>query len=377
VIEILRRVVLVAGVYGAIVCLVHARPVVVEAEIEDFAARQARRPAWSGDREKPLEEFIRSRTEGFTVEGRDAAWASLRQGLVELGAGQAPEGRWVGRAGVGRAATSLFLRPDEEPVASMDPSLGEDRAFLYARVPAPEGVAWIGLTRRIGREADGAPRAFLRPLRPYWWGVLLATLLLYVFLPHRRRGAETLAYSRARACVGPDVTGLLLGGTFFTLALFVIPQIVGTGELFVPAAWPGYLLVGLFLVLAWVIHGWAAWYDAFRLDVTPDGLRQQTLLSDRQIAFANVREARLEVRRPPKWLRRLLWVATLLNPRAAGGQAFLMSGRADAELVLEERSGRRTRLRLTALRGAERVKDALENARIEVLDRTEETWASR
>lgn len=368
-VEILRRVVLVVGVYGTLVAVFYARPAVVEVAVEDFAARQRDRPRWTGDRDKPIEDFVAERTRDRTFDAGGPAWEALYEALGRLKRGEAPVGRFSGRGGRDWAVGRVYLLPDDPPLPALVPALSAERPFVYARLARPDGVVWLAMTRRIGREADGAPADLVRPLQRWWWAFLLGGVLLYALLPRRRRGPDTLAYSTVRAGILPDVMGLLLGGTFFALSLLVVPQITGTGALIDPAAWPLYLILAIFVALAWVIHGWAAWYEAFRLDLDDKGLRLQTLFGDRRVAFNDVRVARLEVRRAPKLLRQLLWVAALFNPRAAG-QALLLSSRADPELVLVERGGARVRLRLTALEGTERVAAALEAAGVEVEDAT-------
>jgi len=370
-VEILRRVVLVVGVYGAILALCHARPVVVEVAVEDFAARQAGRPGWSGDRQKSLETFIADRTEGRVVEAGGADWQPLYDAIVRAHAGDGAAGRFAGREGHDRSEGSLYLLPCEAPLTSIEPPLGEGRPVVYARFLRPDGVAWLHITRRIGREARGAPAGLVRPLRAWWWAFLVGGLGLYIVLPRRRKGEDTLTYSTLRAGILPDFVGLLLGGTFFGLGLMIVPEITGSGSMFDPAAWPLYLVMGIFVLLAWVIHGWAAWYEAFRLDVGPDELHLHTLRDERRVAYGDIETARFEVRRAPKLLRRLMWVAAFFNTTAAG-QAVLLSGRADAELILTETGGRRTRLRLTALEGSERVAAALEAAGVAIEDGTGE-----
>lgn len=357
-IEILRRVALILGVYGAIVAFVHARPLVIEVALHDFAAQQARRPAWSGDREASLEAFIDKRTDGRRADVGGPAWKAVRGALDAAAQDRPLPAPYDARRG--RAGRSLYYLPHERPVADVTPSPSDARPLVYARVTGGEAPAWLGLTRRIGREADDAPHALVRPLRRGWWIVLVVGLALYVVLPRRARGPRTLAYGLASGSIMPDVAGLLLGCPFFVLALMLVPEITDSPSMFVPEAWPAYLVLGVFVALAWTIHAWAAWFAAFRLDIEPDALHLRTLTGERRIRFADIEEVRLEQRKAPGWLRKMLFGAALIDMRAAG-HALILEGREDAEFLVTETSGRRTRLRLTALEGAERVAEALGN----------------
>lgn len=344
--EILRRVLLVVGVYGALFALLYARPGVVEVSIEDFAERQSRRPRWSGDRDVPLAEFVAEQTKDRSVEGTRPGWTALADSL--------DGGR-------------RFVLPDEAVFSDIAPPLSYDRPFVYARVESGGAVRWLALTWRRGSDADAAPASLTRPLRPWWPFLLGGAILLYGVLPRRRRGTETLAYSTARAAVLPDVVALLLGGLFFTLAVAIPRAFTHDGRLLQPDAWPVYAVAALFVVPAWVIHAFAASYSAFRLDLHPAGFSLRRLFSSREVAYADVARARLEPVRAPKALRRAMWIAALFDVRALS-QALLLSSREDARLVLEEKSGRTTRLLLSSLLGADRLLSSLSSAGVRVED---------
>lgn len=363
--EILRRAVLVLGVYGTILASLHARPGVVETRLEDFAARQASRPGWSGDRALSPADYVLQETKDRAVTGNDPGWSDLAAQAEDVRRGEPPRGAWADRRGRGAARGSLFLLPDEAPLDGLRPPLSYDRPFVYARVLGPGDERWLALTWRRGADADGAPAALVRPLRAAWPWALLAGIATYVLLPRRRAGPDTLRYSTVRAGILPDVVGLLLGGLFFALAVAVPRAFTHDGEPWQPGAWPVYAVAGPFVLLAWTIHLWAAWYEAFRLDVRAAGFDLRTLGGARTVSFADVTEARLEPVRPPRALRRAMWIGALLDARILA-QALLSSSRSDVRLVLRERSGRETRLLLTALSGPDRLLRAIEGAGIRV-----------
>ena len=61
---------------------VYVRPGVVEVATVDITAEQARRPAWSGDRDMAPEEFIARRTEGRVASVSGEGWLEFAAPVV-------------------------------------------------------------------------------------------------------------------------------------------------------------------------------------------------------------------------------------------------------------------------------------------------------
>jgi len=364
--EIVRRVVLVVGLMGAVWCAVWPRAALIRVSAADFAGRQKRRPKFFDDARLPLGEYIARQTEDRLVQVDGPAWEAALGAANAAHAGELVGAAWGPRLGTDYARRSLYFRPDEAPVSSVAAGLSNARPFTYVALPGGAPTRYLSVNWHSPREASGhAPTSLLYPRRRLALWVALAALALYIVLPWPRVPPGTVRYSRVRGGVLPDVVGLMLTGVFFAPPLLIIPSVTSSPRLLdVEGGW--IVLTLLFWLLAGfglAIHAMAAWYTRYQIRVLADGLERVTLWGRDRVAFADIESVAAAPTEPPRWLVRAGFVMSLVNWRALG-PTLLVASRSDSHLELRCRDGRRLRVGLTALLGVDGLLRALRDAGI-------------
>jgi len=360
--ELLRRVILVAGLFAFLWCALMPLEALVRVEAVDFAALKRREPSWSGDGDVAPDVYVANTTRDRTSRGDPATWERVARAAEAVARGRPPDAPFDERVGRERGREALFLGADDGTVRGLAPPLGAGRTFAYVRVEGGVRDAWLQATWLGPADArDVTPARLLRPLRGFSLVFLGAALACYVFLPRWKPAATTAYYHRVRAVVLPDVLGVVLTGMFLALPMFVIPANSPSGGLF-DGDWIALTLV------AWGMAGFglalfcaAAWYATLRYEVHDDALRRVTLWRDRTIPLASIEAVTPVTRRAPRKLVGLGLLVGLWRP-AALGQALLLAGRADAGVEIALRGGERLRVLLTALENAGPFARALERA---------------
>lgn len=360
--ELLRRALLVAGLFAFLwMALIPVGPLVA-VDLVDFAAMQRRLPRWSSDAKLEPAAFVASVTGQRTSRGDAAAWARVLAAAEDVALGRPPPAPFDARRGRGRGGEAVYLTPDDPTVRGLDPPVDDARPVAFVPVERDGGVRWLQATWLSPRDASSVtPSRLLHPLRGVSWLVLLAAIALYVLLPRWKRGPSTASYHRVRAVVLPDVLGLLMTGLFLALPMFVVPASSPGGSLFsgdwVALTAISWAMAGFGLALFWA----AAWYAALRYEVLGDAVRRVTLFEDRTIPLESIAAVEPVTLRAPRGLVRLGLLLGLFRP-ALLGQALLLAGRTDEALEIVLRDGSRVRLLLTALENAGPLRKALERA---------------
>jgi hypothetical protein len=366
--EIVRRVLLLAGVLGAVWCALWPEPALVQVTAQDFAKDHARRPRFADMEPQSLEAFIVERTKDRLVRVEGAEWEALVRATRTLAAEGRVETSLVPRVGGSYSRDSLYYRPDEAPVNALAGELNDDHPFTYAALASDGRTEYLAVTFQRPKDAGRcAPAWLLHPLRRYALWALVVGLACYVLLPWPRRTAEMVYYSRMRATILPDGMGTVLVAFFFALPLLIIPSTSPTPDLFDAAGGWGVLTIILWVFAAfWLsIHAVAASYGAFRLELLPEGLRRVTLWGEAWFPYAGMESVGLGTRGGSGKLAAIGFLASLLNWRAAG-PTLLAASRTEGVMEIACQDGRRLRLGLSTLHGAERLLAALQNAGVAV-----------
>jgi len=381
--ELLRRVVRLGGVLGALYVTLVPVPAVVEVRVADFAALQARRPRGDDRARVPLEDFVRETPEGRTSDVAGPAWADLLAAATAAHAARPVPASFAARAGERHGERGIYLDPDDAPVADLRGALGPDASFRDAsfrdasfrdasfRDASFRDASFRDASFRDAAVRDAAGRVthltlgWLRPddrdtLAP---GSLscphrrLALPMLAVACavdarrPRTRRGPGIVRAHPVRAVLLPDVVGVLLAGVFAAMPMLVVPRMSASGRLF-DGAWAGLTVVMAGMAMFGVVILFvAAGYAALRYEVQIDRIRRRSLFGREDGPFAEIVAVEPAVIRAPRGLVRMSFVAGLFRP-AMMGQALILGRRSDpaGDVVLAD--GRRRRIVWTALADA-------------------------
>ncbi len=357
--EILRRVLLVAGLFAFLWCALIPVEALVRVEVVDFAARQRREPRWSGDADLAEDAYAANLVRDRVSRADPTTWAKVARAAEAVARGLAPDAPFDGRVGRDYGGEALYLGADDGTVRSLDPPLGDGRTVAYVRVAFDGRERWLGASWVRPAYARGlTPSRLLRPLRGVSLWILGAAVAVYALLPRWKRGATTACYHRVRAVVLPDVLGCVLTGMFLALPMFVIPANSPSGRLF-DGDWVALTIVSWGMAgFGLAIFGAAAWYATLRFEVDDDAIRRVTLFGDRRIALASIEAVEPVTLRAPRRLVGLGLLLGLWRP-ALLGQAMILAGRSDAGVELVLRGGERVRVLWTALENTGPLERAL------------------
>ncbi|NQT52593.1 hypothetical protein HQ576_11105 [bacterium] len=367
--EVVRRILLLAGILSGLWFYLVPTPVLVRVSLEDFAKRQAKQPAWRGDRDLPLDAFIAKQTEDRLVAVAGAEWDALVDAAARVAAAAETLGpvdeAWRPRVGRDYSRRFLYFYPHEKPVATL---MDKFDRFTYITVGSGAATRYLGVNRQDPEMLQGsAPLAMLYPLRRHSGLALLIALLAYFLLPWPRHTDHMVYYGRLRGSYLADLVGLMLLVPFFAAPLLIVPTLASSGRVLDTES--GFIYMTLIFwalgIFGLAILGVAAWYSRLRIVILDDGLRRETLLGSQTCRFEEIAGLHLGSTQAPKALVKAAWLVSLFNWRALG-TALIMSGRSDGVLEVECRDGRRFQLVTTALRNIGALVEALDRAHVPV-----------
>jgi hypothetical protein len=362
-IEIVRRVVLILGLFGAIGSALAPSCALLQVVTVDMAEVQERRPRVVYG-EMTLEEFTAKETKDRLIRVRGEDWEAFFAAASATASGQAPDAGWATRLGRGYCDSCLFFRPEEPPLSSITGGLNERNRFTYLSLAREEGAEYLGVTYLVPRDAvHVAPTCLAFPYRRYsLWGLGLA-LLAYVLLPWRKHPAEAVYYSLVQAVILPDLVGCMLASAFFAVPLWVIPATASRPDLLAFGDGWGFLTIifWAFTLGALLLPGWSTWYATYELLILDDRLVLSSLRGKEDYRFSEMASVTLAEKRPPQGFVVLGALATLVAWRALAPTLYLASQREQGiEIICQ--GGRRLRIWDRGLVGLERLFQALERA---------------
>ena len=345
----------------------------VRALTASSAMRSASR---SFKRAVPIPEFIDELTEGRVETVGGSEWEDLFAGVLAT-PGSSP---LVDRMGRDQSRPFYFFSPEEAPFPEIfDRMTLADQRFRFLKLPSPSGPRFAGMTIQGPADADGsgAPSWIVRPFRRYAAAPLLLALVVYaVFPPRRRAPAGALVYPKWSSWILPDLVGSIVSCFFFALPFFLAPAIFGGGEVLNVSS--GMIIVTLIVWLMAAIFAlilyFSARYASFSLELLPGAMMLRVLGGERMIPYAAIESAGIADYRPPRWLRTLLFIASLGSWRMLG-HALLVSSRRDWGIELRIRGEAPVRFLCSNLPGAERILEAFKRERVEVSPELESALA--
>lgn len=383
VIEVLRRLVFLAGMLTAGAMVVWPAQAVYRIQPVDFAqlqqrrvghfsqaARTVARAAGLEDRlqiDSPdagdLDQFIRRETADRLVDVSGAQWEQFFSDAQATLAGRSQALiRHVGQES--STTVALFFALDQAPLNDLSQRLHGVSNFSYLRLDGQNPRYLAATLLRSGDMMRYAPNWLAFPMRQHAAWVFCITLAVYLFLPRRSAQPDEVCYSPARSAILPDILGIGLTGLFFLLPILIISTNASSYS-----PWSLLDLEGGWIFLTLILWGMAAisatmflmaaWYASFRLRLLPDGFQRSTLLGTSQWSYSQMASVEEAVWALPRWLRWTMIALSLLNWRLAGavilGANTTMNG-----IAIRCRDGRQLKIWFDYLQGAPRILAALQ-----------------
>lgn len=367
-IELLRRVLLVAGVFAAIAMLLLPAQAVWRVDIPDFAKDQKRQARTFGETvarfadeagktgaiENPyqtsLDAFIADRTKDRLLFVDPRIWSGfLTQAQGTLNGSSTALTRHLEDDS---SPDHLYFAITQEPLATLTTKMGDAQPVLYLCLEGDETPRYLSVVfQRSHDAAQYAPAFIAYPWRHFAVWPFLFALAAYCLLPVRRPGARDYVYRQGNAVTMPDWLGLGLASLFFALPLLIIPSNASSlrqwSLLSMEDGW-GILTLVLWamslLCLTNVIVG--LWYSTFRIHVEEDGFSRETLFSSSQYAFGDVVAVESAVWTLPRWLKVIMVLLAMFNWRALGPVILGVTSSADG-MRLRLRDGRNVNIWLS------------------------------
>ena len=347
-IEVLRRIILAAGVFTGLWLIGSSPAVLYRVHPIDWNAERERLQGRSDEAKRTMEklvpgenlegldlapqtrgslqELIDKQTTGYVTQVVSPAWQGFFNGVAATASGNPPSPGWEARKGRFYADEELFFRPDERPIGELNPVFTDDTSFRYVEITGGQGKQYLGVTKvETGDAMNTAPYPLLYPGRHLGLALIAATILLYAFLPWPRVTRDSLRYSRSQSGVTPDFMAAIVGGMFFILPVLVTSaNSFGAGPF--GEGWI-YLTLGMWLLAAIFASVWVytARYTALSADWSDGRLRFRNLAGESVVApeeIDHVEVARID---NPKLSKALIVISVLVSWRAAG-PALLASG---------------------------------------------------
>lgn len=298
--ELLRRLVLAAGLAGAIILFWTTVPALVLVAPVDFAAEMARKyPAKPGrpplgalemgqelirrtTQPGSLQEYIHRVTENRLLEVAGPDWEKFFGDLQQESAGP-----WGARY---LAAKKAFVfRWEETPLAALRPQISrmsQTWTVNYLVLKSGSQPSYLEVRSGYGFEPKniGAPAAMVFPWRQYSWLALVAGGLGFILLGRRERPPDGINPHYPGSSLGLDVLGYLFFTLFFAIPFWVADP---TQEM-----WSADLGV---TVLSWLaatgalsLIVWSASNASLAIRLEPDGLVVTRLGGSRRLRWDEI-----------------------------------------------------------------------------------------
>jgi len=164
------------------------------------------------------------------------------------------------------------------------------------------------------------------------FALLVASILIYVYLPAVAAPRQALRYDAGKSQIGPDWLGFILSGLAiaFPISAAIDEPRWGTIHPSAVVLWP----MALILCSFWII---GALHAAYWILIEPKALVISSAVSRREVPFSTIKSVRRYRRGLPRWIS-FMAPLMLVNGQASGaGAVMLARDRTGMELVLKDK----------------------------------------
>ncbi len=277
----------------------------------------------------PMAAYIAVRTEGKVSQVDPARWELFFQQVELASNGQYNKSEYANRVNEEdkdpfwkpSGPVRVFFNPMEIPFEEWGLLPQEDAQVFIARTDGTE-TSYLKLDYEDYASSVGAmykpyrvaPDWLYHPYRQIGIGVMFIGLLLYIFLPRRKKNPEEIAYASGRLIAGDFVALLLL------VPFYGLPFLINGGTLqSVTDLWPISLFMWFMALFGMLLLYYSAWYASYRIELTPEALYLITFKGVKACRFDQMTAVELVSLRNPGWFRKLFLALALLS--FAGGRS--------------------------------------------------------
>lgn len=396
-IELWRRLILVAALIIGIGMFFYVIPAVISVTAVDWQKEQANElKSMSGyvtSEEKrlsklPLSEYIDVKTEGKVTDVDAGKWKAMFQQIKTASGGAYGKSSYRNRVSdkdkevywKSENAVPVFFKPSELPYSQWGLS-PYDGKQAYISVNTGNDIAYFVLKYEnyqtsltaMYKPYRVAPERMYHPFRTIGIVVVVAGLLIYIFLPRRKRNPEDIAYGTGNLVAG-DIVALILFLTFYSL-----PFLINGGTMqAITGMWQITLIMWGMSFFGLALFYYSAWYASYRIEITKEALYLITFKGVTECPFSDMVSADMVSLRNPKWFRKLFLVLSMIslvggrNSVQSAGSAILAATAAYGGLELSFANKKTVYIWFTDQRGAiivpnfQRVPDAIRAAGIRI-----------
>jgi hypothetical protein len=395
--ELWRRMALLLGILIGLALFFYVAPAMVSVTPVDWEKEQANElKSVSGyvSEEKrrlnqlPLSDYIKEKTGGKVTPVNSSEWLAFFADVQLAGSGQYDRSSYGNRVSEEdkdpywkpTRPVAVFFTPDEMPFAKwgLIPVDGEeifistakDGQTAYLLIRYQDYNASISAMFKPYRVAPGW---LYHPYRKIGLGVLIAGLLVYLFLPRRKKEPEDISYSTGSMLAGDLVALILL------LPFYGLPFLVNGGTVqAVTGMWMISAVIWFLALICVMLLYYNAWHASYRIALTEESLSLITFRGVRECRFQDIAEINIVSLRNPGWFRKLflaLAFLSIMGGRAStqpAGSALLAATAAYGGLEIHGRSGKPLYIWFTNQNGGviinhfDRVMEAIEASGVRI-----------
>lgn len=363
--EFWRRWALVMGLLIGLALFFYVAPAMVSFTALDWKQEQADElKSYGGfvtEEEKrlsclPLDEYILEKTEGRITAVDGAEWETFFKQVQLASKGEYESSQYGNRVSEEdkddfwkpTGPVQVFFKPEETPYSQWG-LLAGDGQTAFVRSTAGDGTIYLEMSYQDYSSSVGAmstpyrvaPGWLYHPYRIIGIMIMILGLLLYIFLPRRKKMPDDISYSTGSMVAG-DLVGLIL-----LLPFYGLPYLVNGGTVqAITGLWPITLAMWFIACISIYLFYSNAWNASYRIEMTPEALYLVTFKGVKEIQFSEMAVVNQVALRNPCWFRKLFLAVAFLSVfsgRATStqpaGSALLAATASYGGLEIVENSG--------------------------------------
>ncbi|NLB52539.1 MAG: hypothetical protein GX808_06325 [Syntrophomonadaceae bacterium] len=363
--ELWRRVALVLGILVGLALFCYVAPAMVSLTALDWEEEQAGElKSYSGyvtEEEKrlnslPLDEYIAEKTGGQVTDVDGAQWGTFFQQVQLASNAEYKSSQYGSRVSEEdkddfwkpTRPVEVFFKPDEIPYSQWG-LRQSDSQTAYISTDSGSETIYLRLKYHDYKTSVGAmsspyrtaPGWLYHPYRTIGIIIMILGLLLYIFLPRRKKQPDDISYSTGSMLAG-DLVGVIL-----LLPFYGLPFLINGGTVqAITGLWPVTLVMWLIACISIYLFYSNAWNASYLIELTKDALSLVTFKGVREMRFEDMAAVDLVALSNPGWFRKLFLAVAFLSVisgRASStqplGTALLAEGAVYGGLEIKGRSG--------------------------------------
>ena len=331
-VELWRRLAIFMGILIGVGLFFYVVPAIIKVTAVDWQQEQADElrsiSGYISETDKrlnqlPLPDYIAEKTAGKLIAADPGQWAEFFQQVGMASNKEYQQSIYGNRVSAmdkdefwtPRGLVPVFFKTSELPYEEWG-LIPEDGEQAYVYLTTGSDTSYLHLqyedyatsVSAMSKPYRQPPGWLYHPYRQVGIGLLVLGLLLYIFLPHRRKSNEEIAYGGGRLVAG-DIAALMLLVLFYGL-----PFLINGGTVqAVTGLWPISMVMWVMALLAVIMLYYSAWYASYRIELTSQALYLVTFKGVKVCGFDEIAAAEVVSLRNPGWFRKLFLALALLS----------------------------------------------------------------